>query len=87
MTETVEAPTIDLNATVKCSTTRAIGCPNEVKWYSTTTCCNEQAPLCDAHAKQGMTEWDDPLIRIGFSVFTCGYCGVAPMPRPTWRLI
>jgi hypothetical protein len=87
VTETIEALTVDLNATVECATTRAVNCPNDVEWYSVTICCDKQVALCDVHAKQGMAEWDDPLIRIGFLSFTCGYCNAAPMPRPTWRKI
>lgn len=87
MTQAVESPTIDLNATVKCLTLRVIGCPNEVEWYSATNCCNEQAPLCNEHARQGMAEWNDPLVMLNLVTFTCGYCNVSPMPRPTWRRI
>lgn len=87
MTETVEAPVVNLNASVACNTDRVISCPNEVEFYVTLACCGEQSPLCDMHAKQGMDEWDRPAVAMGIATFTCGYCHASPMPRPTWRRI
>lgn len=87
MTQAVESPVVDLNATVACATDRAKGCPNKVEFYVILSCCDEQSPLCGPHARQGMAEWDKPAVVMGIATFICGYCNASPMPRPKWRKI